>query len=29
MEAKRNMANIGRKTGVPAQNMQHFMSNSP
>lgn len=29
METKRNMANIGRKTGVPAQDMQHFMSNSP
>lgn len=29
MEAKRNMANIGRKTDVPEQNMQHFMSNSP
>lgn len=29
MKAKRNMAEIGRKTGVPAQNMQHFMSNSP
>lgn len=29
MEAKRNMSNIGRKTDVPGQNMQHFMSNSP
>ena len=29
MDTKRNMANIGRKTGVSAQNMQHFMSNSP
>jgi len=29
MEAKRNMANIGRKTDVDPQNMQHFMSNSP
>lgn len=29
MEAKRNMANIGRKTNVPIQNMHHFMSNSP
>lgn len=29
METKRNMANVGRKTGVPEQNMQHFMSNSP
>lgn len=29
IEAKRNMANIGRKTGVPEQNMQHFMSESP
>lgn len=29
MEAKRNMANIGRKTGVSEQNMQHFMSHSP
>jgi SRSO17 transposase len=29
MKAKRNMAEIGRKTGVSAQNMQHFMSNSP
>ena len=28
MEAKRNMAEIGRQTGVPPQNMQHFMSNS-
>lgn len=29
MEAKRNMANIGRKTDVSIQNMHHFMSNSP
>lgn len=29
LEAKRNMANIGRKTGVSEQNMQHFMSHSP
>jgi len=29
MEAKRTMANISRKTNVPIQNMQHFMSNSP
>jgi len=29
MEAKRNMANIGRKTATPGQNLQHFISNSP
>jgi len=29
MEAKRNMANIGRHTAVEPQNMHHFMSNSP
>lgn len=29
MEEKRNMANIGRKTGVSGQNLQHFMSESP
>ena len=29
IENKRNMANIGRKTGTPKQNMHHFMSNSP
>jgi SRSO17 transposase len=29
METERTMANIGRKTGVSPQNMQHFMSNSP
>lgn len=29
METKRNMSNIGRKTNVSGQNMQHFMSNSP
>ncbi len=29
IEAKRNIANIGRKTGVSEQNMQHFISNSP
>jgi SRSO17 transposase len=29
METKRTMTNIGRKTDVPEQNMQHFMSNSP
>lgn len=29
METKRTMTNIGRKTDVSEQNMQHFMSNSP
>jgi len=29
MDTKRNFANIGRHTGVPGQNVQHFMSNSP
>lgn len=29
MEEKCNYTNIGCNTGVPAQNMQHFMSNSP
>jgi SRSO17 transposase len=29
MNASRNMAEIGRKTGISPQNMQHFMSNSP
>ncbi len=29
MPEKRNFANIGLSTGVPEQNMQHFMSNSP
>ena len=29
METKRTMANIGRKTRVAEQNMQHFVSNSP
>ena len=29
MEGKRNFTNIGFNTGVPEQNMQHFMSNSP
>jgi SRSO17 transposase len=29
MDTKRTMANIGRKTNVAEQNMQHFMSNSP
>jgi SRSO17 transposase len=29
METKRNIANIGRKTDVSEQNMQHFVSNSP
>jgi len=29
METKRNMSNIGRKTNVSGQNVQHFMSNSP
>jgi SRSO17 transposase len=29
METRRNMANIGRKTDVPEQNMQHFISESP
>jgi len=29
MEAKRNFANIGRKTNVSGQNVQHFMSSSP
>jgi SRSO17 transposase len=28
MEADRNLANVGRKTGVSGQNLQHFMSNS-
>ena len=29
MEEKRNYTNIGCNTGIPAQNMQHFMLNSP
>jgi SRSO17 transposase len=29
METKRNFANVGRKTEVPGQNLQHFISNSP
>ncbi len=29
MKEGRNFANVGRQTGVPGQNMQHFMSNSP
>jgi SRSO17 transposase len=29
MEKKRNFASIGRATGQPGENMQHFMSNSP
>jgi len=29
MKAKRNMAEIGRETGISPQNVQHFMSNSP
>jgi SRSO17 transposase len=29
LEARRNMAHIGRQTGVSEQNMQHFMSQSP
>ena len=29
MKEERNFANIGRQTGVPEQNVQHFMSNSP
>jgi SRSO17 transposase len=28
METDRNLANVGRKTGVTGQNLQHFMSNS-
>ena len=29
MERSRNIANIGRKTDMPKQNLQHFISNSP
>ena len=29
METKRNFANIGRKTEISGQNLQHFVSNSP
>lgn len=29
MDTDRTMANVGRKTGVAPQNMQHFISNSP
>lgn len=29
MDSQRNMAEIGRQTGVSEQNMQHFMSHSP
>jgi len=28
MENDRNLANIGRKTDIPGQNLQHFVSNS-
>ena len=28
MENDRNLANVGRKTGVSGQNLQHFVSNS-
>lgn len=28
MENDRNLANVGRKTGIPGQNLQHFVSNS-
>jgi hypothetical protein len=28
METKRNLANVGRKTAMPGQNLQHFMSHS-
>jgi SRSO17 transposase len=28
METNRNLANVGRKTGVSGQNLQHFVSNS-
>jgi len=28
METERNLANVGRKTGVSGQNLQHFVSNS-
>jgi len=29
METKRDLANVGRKTAMPGQNLQHFISNSP
>ena len=29
MESGRNLANVGRKTKVSGQNLQHFISNSP
>ena len=29
METDRNLANVGRKTNVLGQNLQHFVSNSP
>jgi SRSO17 transposase len=29
LETNRNMSEIGRKTGIAGQNLQHFMSNSP
>lgn len=29
METDRTLANVGRKTGLSAQNLQHFVSNSP
>jgi SRSO17 transposase len=29
METKRNLANVGRKTAMSGQNLQHFISNSP
>ena len=28
METDRNLANVGRKTGISGQNLQHFVSNS-
>ena len=29
METDRNLANVGRKTGLSGQNLQHFVSNAP
>lgn len=29
METRRNLANVGRKTAMSGQNLQHFVSNSP
>jgi SRSO17 transposase len=29
METDRNIANVGRKTHVPGQNLKHFIRNSP